>query len=667
MRPFTIFDEEDPKKYDIRTSLYGDVWFSKWELKIMHTRCFQKLYDIKQLGFADRVYPDATHCRFNHSLGVVEQSDRIIRWVIHNLNKKGADNKELLEFIKKNIDVIRIVALLHDVFHIPFGHTVEDELQFFSRHDEDTNRKNKILDAILAEILYWEYEAIFGVNRDLKRQFWSNFKNFDNHNIVDIVKVFHSSLTEIYDGLASFLVKYAKACEVLFFMGKEIITIKDDKFWGWDGMTFPLAHQLVNITEPTFDPLSEYYIVDVIGNTISADLLDYAIRDMKNTGLTASYDDRIFQYFTIVDYNDDDIRFSGTIDSEQKLQIRMKRIALNLFHKRIRIDALSEILQILNLRYLLTERVLFHRTKCSISAMLGKALELLNLPTEQVSNFMLFGDSEFLSLIETTATDRLQLSIKNEKTEEADLLTDALKLIHGIRSRHLYKPVFHMKSLEKFTPQDPTHPAKLLSNRTIRTGIEIEIEKIYGFPRGSVIIYCPKKTHLKEADCLVIVDSSNTIKKVKELKDLRGFDLYGAQADNVTQKYGILWNMYVFVPKRLLCFWKPIEEKIIELFNKYRNENEFNLTGIEEITQDDDLRKYLSGEKATVTEEYQNFLRKSGYDQFESIIRHEEDVTLNATTEQRNLEFINKPYAERVNESINQYLTAQERNQDENL
>ncbi|MGH7001685.1 MAG: hypothetical protein ACREEA_09290 [Stellaceae bacterium] len=40
---------------------------------------------------------------------------------------------------------IRAVALVHDVTHIWFGHTIEDELGFYPRHDEDGERYQRLL------------------------------------------------------------------------------------------------------------------------------------------------------------------------------------------------------------------------------------------------------------------------------------------------------------------------------------------------------------------------------------------------------------------------------------------------------------------------------------------------------------------------------------------
>src|SRR6185295_17407487 len=40
----------------------------------------------------------------------------------------------------------RVAALLHDITHIPFGHTLEDERRVLPRHDKDEERVRQFLE-----------------------------------------------------------------------------------------------------------------------------------------------------------------------------------------------------------------------------------------------------------------------------------------------------------------------------------------------------------------------------------------------------------------------------------------------------------------------------------------------------------------------------------------
>ena len=91
---------------------------------------------MRQLGSVNLVYPTALHTRFDHSLGTLAMADRMIRAIRNNTHNEG-DEKEIKPIQEA---LIRLYALLHDVPHVPFGHTIEDELGIFTRHDKNPER-----------------------------------------------------------------------------------------------------------------------------------------------------------------------------------------------------------------------------------------------------------------------------------------------------------------------------------------------------------------------------------------------------------------------------------------------------------------------------------------------------------------------------------------------
>jgi len=110
----------------IRDAIHGDIELTQDEAKVLDSPELQRLRAIKQLGTAYLVYPGCTHTRFEHSLGTMAVSKRIIEAIQDSGQRVSAQTKKL----------ISIGALLHDVTHIPFGHTFEDERKIFSRHDK---------------------------------------------------------------------------------------------------------------------------------------------------------------------------------------------------------------------------------------------------------------------------------------------------------------------------------------------------------------------------------------------------------------------------------------------------------------------------------------------------------------------------------------------------
>jgi len=79
---------------------------------------FQRLRNIKQLGLTSLVYPGAVHTRFNHALG----SMHLAREALDVLIRKGAEVSD------DEAEGLLIAALLHDLGHGPFSHTLEGVL-----------------------------------------------------------------------------------------------------------------------------------------------------------------------------------------------------------------------------------------------------------------------------------------------------------------------------------------------------------------------------------------------------------------------------------------------------------------------------------------------------------------------------------------------------------
>lgn len=103
----------------INDPVYGFIRFPERELmQIINHRWFQRLRRIKQMGMADLVYPGAVHTRLAHSLGACHLAGK----AMDELKAKGisTDNDEYL--------ATRIAALLHDVGHGPFSHSLEKSL-----------------------------------------------------------------------------------------------------------------------------------------------------------------------------------------------------------------------------------------------------------------------------------------------------------------------------------------------------------------------------------------------------------------------------------------------------------------------------------------------------------------------------------------------------------
>ncbi|MBE0448574.1 MAG: HD domain-containing protein [Actinobacteria bacterium] len=115
--------------HEIRDPIYGFVSFNDWEKQIINHSAFQRLRRIRQLAFTDMVYPGGNYTRFEHSIGVMHLATLMYEAIVED-----DANKNLLEEylsyddagLKRDKQLIRLTALLHDIGHAPFSHASED-------------------------------------------------------------------------------------------------------------------------------------------------------------------------------------------------------------------------------------------------------------------------------------------------------------------------------------------------------------------------------------------------------------------------------------------------------------------------------------------------------------------------------------------------------------
>jgi uncharacterized protein len=119
-----------------RDPLYGDVRLTEFEWEVLKTPEMQRLRYIRQLGLTNMVFFGAEHSRLSHAVGCLHRVEQIFSTI------------EAAEGIAVDLEtrlVARLYALVHDVTHVAFGHTLEDELGIFKNHDENVPRLERLL------------------------------------------------------------------------------------------------------------------------------------------------------------------------------------------------------------------------------------------------------------------------------------------------------------------------------------------------------------------------------------------------------------------------------------------------------------------------------------------------------------------------------------------
>src|SRR5215467_5169476 len=394
------------KRKLIRDAVHGDIEMSSLEVELIDTPEFQRLRGIKQLGTAYLVFPSAVHTRFEHSLGTSWMAHRILN-AIRRTADVSADDASL----------IRVAALLHDLTHIPFGHTLEDERRVLPRHDKDEERVDYFLNQS-------------AVGRILKREGFQD---------------------EIID------------------------TIRGD----------------------------DTYRSDIVGGAISADLLDYLRRDTYFCGLSQYYDPRIFEAF----------------------MVEKGRLVMNLEKQgRLRQDALSELVNLLRIRYTLSERVYYHHTKVASGAMISKAVELALREGLSVEELRSLRD-------ETLIWTLRELYTRNSAV---------LHLLNRLDSRQLYKACYVLTTeVGEKRRQDVVD--RFHHNLEAREAAEKTIARASGIQPHEIIIYCPSfGMQLSEAEVPARLDggrilplSASNNEEIRILKD----------------KHKGLWKFFVLIDR----------------------------------------------------------------------------------------------------------------------
>ena len=401
----------------IRDPVHKDIELTERQLRVIDTPQVQRLRGIRQLGGSYLVYPGAHHTRFEHALGTCWMARRILASV------EAGGEQPLPETERQ---AVLLTALLHDVTHIPFGHTFEDERKLMLRHDESQQR----------------YDYFFG----------------------------NSPLGEILR----------------------------------ESEPGRIALELLS---PEISPAPERKcLAQIVSGTICADLLDYLKRDNYYCGLSQEYDDRLFRYFTI----------SGG------------RLLLKFHHQGLfRRDALTEVTNLLRIRYVLSERVYYHHAKIAFGAMISRTIEAaIEAGLEEADLFEL--------------TDHSLLYFLREKyghVPEVEFLLDRL------RARQLYKRCY---MLSREIDEDQLRHLVLHHHENPggkREETEAAIADALGGRPVEVAIYCaPEKMALKEAHMPVIHAPGETT---------RFADLNSREIRVLQDQHRALWKFYVFVSPRL--------------------------------------------------------------------------------------------------------------------
>ncbi len=109
---------------EVRDPVHGSIPIDDAEIEILEHPFFQRLRNIKQLGFSEYVFPGATHTRYLHSIGVMNVSSMVFSSLF-----KGHHSSEF----NRLRETLRLGCLLHDIGHAPLSHSTESVMPMMSQ------------------------------------------------------------------------------------------------------------------------------------------------------------------------------------------------------------------------------------------------------------------------------------------------------------------------------------------------------------------------------------------------------------------------------------------------------------------------------------------------------------------------------------------------------
>src|SRR5437868_5014013 len=102
----------------IRDPIHGAIELTADERSLIDSPQYQRLRNVKQLGFADLAFPGATHTRYAHGLGAMAMATKLFDAVASQLELEGGDRARFRQ-------TLRLAVLFHDLGHPPLSHATE--------------------------------------------------------------------------------------------------------------------------------------------------------------------------------------------------------------------------------------------------------------------------------------------------------------------------------------------------------------------------------------------------------------------------------------------------------------------------------------------------------------------------------------------------------------
>jgi len=485
-------DSEEVPDQELFIPVHGFVRLTSPEVAVVDHPAFQRLGDVFQLGQTHLVYRGATHRRFEHCLGTVHVADLLMESIRRNAVAGGGTNGgEWKHDLPLNADeraFTRLGALLHDIGHLPAGHTFEDELGIFDKHDEP-ERLRLILDR----------RSLHGVDSEPLRA------------VIDSGWADHAASSGLKKTASEILI------ELVAKQGgdSEADATVGDKSFRRDVCR------------------------DLIGNTICADLLDYLHRDWHHLGKHRYFDVRLVDYMEIR-RNEAEHRSELVINLRSAERVRTDGVSaiLELLESRYQLHEIA-----LFHRTKLSASAMLERVVSEIRSSVPED-DVDEWQRNLIERLLDTSDAEMLTLLMDEARGRV--------AHAPDALRAVQDTLRDLRLRRLNKPVFerfgHQIPENRIMVENLYAPGHGGGREAARNRLDAlrKLEADFALPPVSLAMYCPPaQMNTKIADVKILVDGRVSSLDAYESAFAADSGLTGGHLEAQKKRFQRLWRVYL--------------------------------------------------------------------------------------------------------------------------
>ena len=431
------FEDLTLARHGFSDDVHGRIQLTQLERDCIDSPEFQRLFRISQLGFVDLVFATANHTRGMHSIGTCHVASTLFQTLVDS--SRGAP--DLIRPSEPERVLVRLGALLHDISHGPYSHDIERKAHHiyldpgapdkvtrvksyygpYEKHDDFEANP-----ALFVALLDPSSSVLARILQNYSSRYWELLRAQRPSHLLDFIEIAGRKWPRVADEILPSLLFHLLAHERpdrALSMSAPLLVCR--RFGGepddW-GLGPPDAWQELHLA--WYQPFRH----DVIGNTFSADLVDYLRRDTRRLGTRGQVDLHLLRYYGLTPY------VAPNIPEGRKYY----RCALDILDKKrgtIRAETVNDIFRLLDLRHEIHEKAVFHRLVQAAIAMLSRSCLILRDRKPKPATLYRFETTD----VSTTGDDSfLSALISASRPPTGD---NPRSLPHKLAERRLYRPL----------------------------------------------------------------------------------------------------------------------------------------------------------------------------------------------------------------------------------